>query len=242
MKYELVVLGCGSGASSIYDGLVSSSFMLLRDNEPFCLVDLGLCVGKQALSYFGHFPDHILITHNHSDHAAELPVVLRVEQAQGRKLTVLAQEEVTQRLKTHRLAEHLGLLSAEELANWALAPSGEAIVLNGQGEERVEVTFYEGVHSEFSCGFLLSIDGQPRLAYTGDSKLHEALYSQLDSAGVFIIDARPKPNDWHASFEEVKPWLKAGRYILGHGLDMTHARIQKKKGWPLLQTGERIEF
>ncbi|MDG6778107.1 MBL fold metallo-hydrolase [Thiomicrorhabdus sp. zzn3] len=238
MKYELVVLGCGSGASSIYDGLVSSSFMLLRENEPFCLVDLGLCVGKQVLSYFGHFPEHILITHNHSDHAAELPVVLRVEQAQGRKLTVLAQEEVAHRLKTHRLAEHLSLMSAEELASWKTASSGEAIAVDDQ----VAVTFFEGVHSEFSCGFLLSIDGQPRLAYTGDSKLDEALYSQLDSAGVFIIDSRPKANAWHASFDEVKPWLKAGRYILGHGLDMTHVRVQKKQGWPLLLPGDRIEF
>jgi len=56
-KFELVVIGSGAGASYIYDGLTSSSFMLLCDGKPFCLIDLGLGVGRKVIESFSEFMD-----------------------------------------------------------------------------------------------------------------------------------------------------------------------------------------
>ncbi|MBD3754196.1 MAG: hypothetical protein IE937_00975 [Gammaproteobacteria bacterium] len=61
MKYELLVLGSGAGGSAVYDNLPSSSFMLMVDQKPFCLVDLGLGVGKQVIEIFGHFPKRVIV-------------------------------------------------------------------------------------------------------------------------------------------------------------------------------------
>ena len=51
-------------------------------------------------------PDSIYISHNHSDHAGELPVLLAVESAcKGRLLRVFAHSKVMPRLLKHRLHE-----------------------------------------------------------------------------------------------------------------------------------------
>nr|WP_246261621.1 MBL fold metallo-hydrolase [Thiomicrorhabdus cannonii] len=212
--------------------------MLLTDHKPFCLVDLGLGVGKQVIEIFGHFPKQVIITHNHSDHAGELPVVLRVEQAKGHKMTVFADAKVGGILREARLAEHHQVMDSDAIANWQLPAAGECIELS----HGLQITFYPGIHSDYSCGFILTHNGAPRLSYTGDSTLDKAFYTLLDQAPVFIMDARPKTNAWHASFKEVKPWLKEGRYIIGHGLDMAHTRMERKQGWPLLWQGDRIAF
>ncbi|MDG6772872.1 MBL fold metallo-hydrolase [Thiomicrorhabdus sp. ZW0627] len=238
MNFEISVLGSGAGDSAVYNALPSSGFMLLADGQPFCLVDLGLGVGQQVLEAFGGFPKQIIITHNHSDHAGELPVVLRVEQAQGRKLEVISHCEVAEQLKLHRVAEHLQLITADELADWRSPETAETIDL----AHGLDITFYPGSHSEFSCGFLVRRDGEPLLSYSGDTTLVPELYTLLDEAEVFIMDARPKPNRWHASFEDVKPWLDRGRYILGHGLNEQNAKQYKQDGWPLLWQGDRIAF
>ncbi|WP_373020070.1 MBL fold metallo-hydrolase [Thiomicrorhabdus sp.] len=236
VKLEILVLGSGAGDSAVYNALPSSSFMLLVDGEPFCLVDLGLGVGQQVLANFGGFPGRVIITHNHSDHAGELPVVLRVEQAQGRKIEVISHNEVAKRLKQHRIAEHLQSISAEELADWKSPQTAETVEL----DYGLEIVFYPGHHSEFSCGFMISRNGTPLLAYSGDTSLEPELYDRLDRAEVFIMDARPKPNQWHAGFEEVLPWLGCGRYILGHGLNEPQVKESKLNGLPLLWKGDRI--
>lgn len=237
-QFELVVLGSGAGASSVYGGLASSSFMLCYQGEPFCLVDLGLGVGREVINRYSKFPDKVVITHNHSDHAGDLAVVLRVELAREHKMQVISHNVVAERLKNNRIAEHHEQLSPNQLADWIALKDDESYAI-GHG---LTIEFYPGVHSETCYGFVLrDKDGVALLSYTGDSTLHQSLYETLSKAVVFIMDARPKPNKWHANFAEVKPWLKEGCFILGHGLS-TDNIAESFSDLPLLVTGQSLEF
>ncbi len=60
---------------------------------------------KAALQACGKLPRHVYISHNHSDHSAELPVMLAVQQAAGQRMVVHAEAGVMQRLLEHRLHE-----------------------------------------------------------------------------------------------------------------------------------------
>ena len=60
------------------------------------------------------FPGNVFITHNHLDHAGELPMLFVIEskrryKAGQPKLRLLCGPEVTERLKIHRLHEMLSL-------------------------------------------------------------------------------------------------------------------------------------
>lgn len=237
-KFELVVIGSGAGASYIYDGLTSSSFMLLCDGKPFCLIDLGLGVGRKVMESFGKFPKNVVITHNHSDHSGDLAVVLRVELAKGSKRQVFAAKPVIERLQINRVAEHLQQMDAEQLATWVGLDSAQQADI-GFG---LTIEFYPGVHSELSFGFAIrDQSGQMRLSYTGDSQFEESLYTTLAQADVFIMDARPKSNPWHADFSQVQDWLKPNAYILGHGLTEKQA-VEEYSTLPLLLPNQTIHF
>ncbi|MEA1989186.1 MAG: MBL fold metallo-hydrolase [Pseudomonadota bacterium] len=237
-NFELVVIGSGAGASYIYDGLTSSSFMLLQEGKPFCLIDLGLGVGQQVIQRFGQFPRNIVITHNHSDHAGDLPVVLRVELAKQNKCKVIAAKEVAERLKQYRIAEHLEQMDAESLADWIGIAENEKTDM-GFG---LTIEFYPGVHSELSYGFVVrDQNGHARLSYTGDSKFEEDLYHKLSEADVFIMDARAEVNKWHANFSEIKGLLTPNRYIIGHGLTKEQA-MTEYASLPLLLSNQQIPF
>ncbi len=236
ISFELIVLGSGAGASYLYDHLPSTSFMLLANQQPFCLVDLGFGVTHQVFQHFKTFPPQIIITHNHSDHAGELPVVARVELAQGRKLQVFAEQEIAERLQTHRLAEHADQLSPEEIIDWVSPPIATRTPL----AHGLEISFYPGKHSEKSCGFILYQTNRPIFSYSADSQLDEAFYTILNQAETFIMDARPTSNAWHADFAQIKPWLQAHRYILGHGINPKNRTTAEYAGLQLLFSGDRL--
>ncbi|NPA72769.1 MAG: MBL fold metallo-hydrolase [Gammaproteobacteria bacterium] len=259
IHFELSVLGSGAGASYLYDNLPSSSLMLLANQQPICLIDLGLGVSQQVLAQFKGFPEQIIITHNHSDHAGELPVILRVEQARGRKLQVFAEQAISERLQTHRMAEHHQMLAPTEIADWIAPEAGKRVALS----HGLEIVFYPGVHSEASCGFILYEQETALLSYTGDSQLNADFYQTLNQAKTFIMDARPKPNPWHADFTAIQAWLNQleaqfeaqaktpitanvmqNRYILGHGLNPKQDNRTQLNGLqaPLLFTGDRVRL
>lgn len=242
-QLSIEVLGVAGGAAQVYHGKCSSSLLLLRDDEPYCLVDLGLGVMRRLMACGHAMPDQMIITHNHTDHAGELPVVLRVEQARGRLLRVIAQTEVMKRLQQHRLAEHAEQLLPEQLADWVSADEGERIILKPD----LALRFFAAKHSECCFGFVLyAIDAngpdRPLLGYSGDSGLNPSLYQQISQAAVSIYDAREKGNAWHAGFDEIIPWLSNSSYILGHNIDQTDSLHDLPLLWPgqkiILQEGE----
>lgn len=111
---EFVVAGCGAGDTAVYTGAASSCFLLRCRNAdaatttPLLVVDAGFGAQRAIAALCGKaFPAQapIYISHNHSDHAAELPVVAAVEGKRWSPLTVLAEEGVAETLRTHRLAE-----------------------------------------------------------------------------------------------------------------------------------------
>ena len=67
-----------------------------------------------AFPAYNQFPRNVFITHNHLDHAGELPLLFEFESkrrrsAGERRLRVLSGPEVQQKLKTYRLDEMLSL-------------------------------------------------------------------------------------------------------------------------------------
>ena len=68
------------------------------------------------------FPENVFITHNHLDHAGELPVFFYLE-ARRRfkeglpKLRILCGPEVEEKIKTHRLNEMLSMYTPVRLSS-----------------------------------------------------------------------------------------------------------------------------
>ena len=227
-RTEILILGSAGGAAYVYHRACSSAFVVLRDGEPELLCDLGYGV-MFALQEAGlQLPPAAIITHNHSDHAGELPVVLRVEQARGHLLGILAHPQIEERLKAHRLAEHAALFPPEALARWN---TGVEIT-----EGRWDIRFHEGRHSTPCYGFTLHEDGRCRFGYSSDSAVHSPLYDALSAADVAIFNARDSGNEYHAGFEELTPYLGRDRHIIGHGLTEPRAWL------PLLFPGDRVQL
>ncbi|MEQ8204891.1 MAG: MBL fold metallo-hydrolase [Woeseia sp.] len=215
----LHILGAGQGASQVYAGQCSSAAVVTLDGKPACLIDIGFGVTRACLQQFAALPGNIIVTHNHSDHSAELPVVLRVEQAEGRTLSVFAEQEVSRRLQVHRLAEHAEVLPATRLANWHSPAANERIALTAD----LDIEFVSGSHSEHACGVLLYHAGKLVMGYTGDSLASEPLYGRIAAAPTRIYDARPAPSRWHATFDDLAGCLDERAWIVGHGYTRDNA-------------------
>lgn len=236
-QISLLVLGVAGGAGHIYDGSCSSSFLILKNDEPIVLVDLGLGVIR-ALKYYGYsLPDTAVITHNHTDHSGELPVVLRVEEARGRLLNIVAAASVSERLQQHRMAEHTELYQPSDLANWISPESEVEIPLL----DDLTITFHRTQHSELCYGFVISRSSGakkiPLIGYTGDSGCLSSLYDKVTRCSVSVFDARLQRSKWHAGIEEVEPFLQKHSYIIGHGINAQNIPEHSR----LMQPGQLID-
>lgn len=235
---SVLVLGVAGGAGFVYERACSSSFLIFEDGKPLCLVDIGFGVTWEAIQHVGALPRTLIVTHNHSDHAGELPPVLLVERGKGRMLTILSAPEIEARLKSHRLAEHAKLFPPETLADW-VHPNE-----TGQSDlsERFAVRFIAGEHSAPCYGFTLHDreTGEALIGYTSDSAVCEPLYEAVSAARLSIFDARVTGNPYHASFDDVASWLGPNSYIIGHGFTDRAQVPEKYCELPLLWPGDRL--
>jgi ribonuclease BN (tRNA processing enzyme) len=239
-KITLIPLGTGKGATAVYDGEPSSSFVIKVNDECRLWVDTGLGVSPHAIKACGSVPRNIFISHNHSDHAGELPVLLIVEQTIKHKLRVISGPEVNERLITHRIAELYSTgLKAGEIADWVPAPEGEKIKV----DDDLSLIAYKGKHSEVSYGFVLFFRGAPVLGFSGDSGFDRAFYQKLAVAPTLVLDARKASTAEHAGFDEVHVFEGTAKnhiYITHYGKS-AEAPTQSKSLTPIqvvvLETG-----
>ncbi|HTG35623.1 MAG TPA: hypothetical protein VLB76_22100 [Thermoanaerobaculia bacterium] len=214
-KITLIPLGTGKGATAVYDGEPSSSFVIKVNDECRLWVDTGLGVSPHVIKTCGSVPKNIFISHNHSDHAGELPVLLIVEQTIKHKLRVISGPEVNERLITHRIAELYSTgLKANEIADWVPAPEGEKVKV----DDDLSLIAYKGQHSEISYGFVLFFRGAPILGFSGDSGFDRAFYQKLAIAPTLVLDARKGTTAEHAGFDEVHAFEQTfkGHIFVGH--------------------------
>jgi hypothetical protein len=235
-RVDLLPLGTGKGASAVYDGEPSSAFVVRVGTRPVLLADVGLGAVRQCLTLAGALPRAIFVSHNHTDHAGELPVVVIVEAAAGRPVTIVAAPAVLERLRTHRLAELESTgRRPEQLARWLPAPEGANVDI-GEG---LSLQTVRGRHSEISYGFLLLYRGELILGWSADSGFDAALYEALARAPHVVVDARASGTAEHAGFDEV------ARFVRGRpGLDLwvTHygSASEAPAGLPSLKVGRPL--
>ncbi|GLC33150.1 hypothetical protein PLESTB_000365000 [Pleodorina starrii] len=225
-NFEIVVLGTGAGTTYVYSRETSSSFVVLKEGEPLLLCDAGYGVTASCQHHVGRLPPHIYISHNHGDHAGELPVVLAVESkaaaAAGRPAPSLyAHPDVVEELRQHRLRELNSTgKPLEAFASFRQVPSGGRTPI---GDSGLSVKPFLSRHSETCYGLLLYLDDRPLLGWTADSGFDEALYDHLSEAPQLLVDARSEGTEEHAGFNELDrlaalPYMRDKTvYITGYG-------------------------
>lgn len=236
MELSVCCLGTGRGATAVWEGEPSSAVALLFDGRPVLLVDVGFGVVRACRHWLGTVPDTILITHNHSDHAAELPVVLPLAAAAGRRPRVIAAPAVVERLQRHRLHELRS--TGRPLADFCELVAADGPVTLAEG---LTITLLRARHSEPSCGFMLWDGDRPLLAYGGDSAFSTAYYARLFEAPTVILDARATGNAEHAGFGAVAAYIAAYPdtvvRITGYG-----TRAQAPAGLAAFAPGDRLSL
>ena len=204
VRVDLLCLGTGKASTHIYHGEPSTGFVVIQDGEPVLLIGAGLGVIRSCVHYCKKVPDTIYISHNHSDHAGELPLLLSVEAGKGRRKRVAAEPEVMTRILNHRLAEYHESIN---LSNRKLSDLAEFIDCPEQELTHVTTNFsivpHKSQHSERCHGFVLYYMERPVLGWSADSGYDVNFYNKLAEAPVMVLDARQTGSYDHAGFENV---------------------------------------
>jgi ribonuclease BN (tRNA processing enzyme) len=202
----LLPLGTGAGTTTVLYGDPSTSFAILLDEECRLLVDLGYGVVRQALRLLNTVPANVYISHNHSDHAGDLPVVALRSAAAGKPLTFWSEPEVERRLKEHRLHEFREAgAGPEDIARWKATPAGVETAIDPD----LSLVPHKSLHSETCFGFVLNFRGQAVLGYSADSGFCEEFYAHLLAAPVLVLDGRSEGSREHASFAELAAFARS---------------------------------
>lgn len=256
---KLHCLGAGAGVTAIYNGEPSSSWALSMRGKPFFLADLGVGVCKSALKHLGCIPSTIFVSHNHSDHAAELPVVLAVEGLQRKRLMqVVAAPEVLSRLQSHRMHE---LQSSghqiDDFARWVDAPEEATIELETD-VNTMKLTAHRSRHSETCFGAFLELGGL-RIGWTADSGFSQGLLDRLSrNSQLLIVDARAVGGPEHASFQDIVEYVSSKPdldflgvrpeqsqcqvAVIGYGAQSESPSSEDLPSSAVLRPGDVIEF
>lgn len=234
----LLPLGTGAGTTTVLYGDPSTSFAILLGGESRLLVDLGYGVVRQALRLLNGIPANVYISHNHSDHTGDLPVVALRSASQGRPLTLWSEPEVERRLKEHRLHEFREAgARPEDIAHWRATPEGVETAI----DRDFSLVPHQGLHSETCFGFVLKFRGEAVLGYSADSGYSEELYTHLLKAPVLVLDGRSEGSREHASFAELEGFAAS---IPGKRLYVTHYGRPDEAPTTLssLRPGEPVEL
>jgi ribonuclease BN (tRNA processing enzyme) len=204
---DLICLGVGKGSSSVLRGLPSTAFALRVDGRPELLIDCGAGV---ALSYRrllgGALPARIYLSHNHHDHAGDLPIVLL--SALDLRASVLGHPDVLEIVREHRLHDGPEVRRAfQERIEWVAADARGVIALDGL-LPGLALELVRSRHSYLCYGFVLRRDGDDLLGYTADSGFEEGIYARVTRAPVAILDGREQGNADHASFAEIEAFAR----------------------------------
>jgi ribonuclease BN (tRNA processing enzyme) len=215
---EILPIGVGNGTTAILHGEPSTSFAILINGECAMLVDIGFGVTRSAINLLGKIPNKILITHNHLDHAGELPVVAQLIKKKGERLTVFSAIEVQKKLKTYRLDEIKG--SGQEIENlieWKTLSKDEFISIS----EGLSVKIKKSLHSEPCYGFVLAYKDEIILSYSADSGFDLDFFTWLAQAPIMVVDGRNTGSIDHASFKEIADFEKSQKsktiYVVHYG-------------------------
>lgn len=237
-KIEILPIGVGNGTTAILYGEPSTSFAVLINGECEILIDIGFGVTQSTIKLLGKIPNKILITHNHLDHAGELPVVAQIIKKRGERLTVFSAIEVQEKLKNHRLDEIKGSgQNIENLIEWRALSINEYILV----AENVSVKIKKSLHSEPCYGFVLAFKDEIILSYSADSGFDFDYFTWLAQAPIMIVDGRNTGSTDHASFKEIADFEKCqgskNIYIVHYG-----QTIDKPNDLKILEVGNKIRI
>ncbi|XP_019634960.1 PREDICTED: uncharacterized protein LOC109477939 [Branchiostoma belcheri] len=226
---QLLCLGTGKGTTAVLTGEPSSSMVVLHNSRPVLLVDVGLGVTQSLLHYIApeKFPDAMFVTHNHSDHAGELPLVLggtaqRRVLAGKPRVKLLCGPKVLEPLKVHRLSEMAYQMKPDDVADWLICdPEGDPVYLDDVKNFKLQAV--KSQHDIPCYGFLLYYKDELILGFSGDSGFTPELYDKVFEAPTVVVDGRTPSSQWHASFDEISVYLKGREkkpravYVTGYG-------------------------
>jgi len=148
------------------------------------------------------FPNNIFISHNHSDHSGELPLILMVEYAKGKKFNIFSAAEVQERLIKHRIHEVYSIVNDyNRFANWITCSIEKE--QKTQINDNFSISLLPSKHQELFYGFILYYKQNAILGFTGDSGFDTTLYNSLSEASTIICDGRETGTSEHASFKEI---------------------------------------
>ena len=215
---SILPLGTGRGADAVLQGTCSSSFVVVRSSKPVLLFDVGFGVMRSFSRFYRESLPAIYVSHNHSDHAAELPVLGALAAAKGRKLRLIAENDVLDTLKQHRLDELRS--TGRPLSDYFdFEPVTEAKRHTVTSTLSIEPV--RAHHSERAFGFLLYDGERPVLGVSSDSRADDDLYDKLAAAPTLLLDGREQGNAEHASLTDLEEWaarnLASRVYVTGYG-------------------------
>jgi len=241
--YQIICLGVGNGSSHVIKGLPSTAFVILKDDKPFILVDCGLGVVKSFLDLYSAelIPEYIYLSHNHTDHTGDLPVLLALySKFRNGKPKIFGHQDVLEIVKMHRIHELcVKGENYDDYATWINNDDNNEIFV----EKGVRFEIFLSQHSYLCYGFRFFVDNVNILSYTADSGFNTGVYVALGSPAVIVVDGRDKGSFEHASLEEIDKygiWAKTNKILVVH-YEFTDYRFASSnvRCW---QIGDKVEL
>jgi ribonuclease BN (tRNA processing enzyme) len=137
----------------------------------------------------------VYISHNHTDHTGELPILLGLLPGKPR---ILGNQAVLDIVQQHRLHEVVNK-HIKDIAEWIPADRSGNIDI-GDG---LSLHLFRSIHSYLCYGFILQREGQPILGYPADTAFDENIYDRVAQASFVILDGRDQGNHDHASLKDI---------------------------------------